>query len=268
MSYFVSIIGLGFVGDTIYKSFKLNNINTYGYDKYKNGGIGSLENTLNSDFIFLALPTPFDEKINKYNIQAIHETCTLLKQNNYQGLVVIKSTIEPETTQLLSNEYKLQFVHNPEFLTTRTAFQNFHNQKHIILGKGLNCLDSSLNKLVDFYIKYYPQAEISICSSLEAESTKLFCNSFYAVKVQFFTELYELCVSNGCNYEIVKKMMLNNGWINEQHTTIPGPDGKISYSGTCFPKDTCALNSYMKSKNASNKILDACIRERDEMRKN
>jgi len=95
---------------------------------------------------------------------------------------------------------------------------------------------------------------------------KIFCNSFYALKVQFFTELYQLCQKNGCDYNIVKDMMLKNNWINKMHTTVPGPDGSLSYGGFCFPKDTNALNEYMKVKNTNNKVLEACIKERNEMR--
>ena len=40
----IGIIGLGFVGNSMYESFKLKGIevnnNLFGYDKYKNGGIG------------------------------------------------------------------------------------------------------------------------------------------------------------------------------------------------------------------------------------
>lgn len=48
----VSIIGLGVVGSAIYKSFKLKEIDVYVYDKYKNGGIGTLADTLDYEFIF------------------------------------------------------------------------------------------------------------------------------------------------------------------------------------------------------------------------
>ena len=36
----------------------------------------------------------------------------------------------------------------------------------------------------------YPNAKISECLAVESESMKLFCNSFYAVKIQFFNELF------------------------------------------------------------------------------
>ena len=51
----------------MYNSFKLNglieNKTLFGYDKYKNGGIGSFENCLNTDIIFLCLPTVYNEKL-------------------------------------------------------------------------------------------------------------------------------------------------------------------------------------------------------------
>jgi UDP-glucose 6-dehydrogenase len=74
---------------------------------------------------------------------------------------------------------------------------------------------------------------------------KIFCNCFYATKIQFFTEIYLLCEKTGCDYNVVKNMMLGNGWINPMHTNVPGNDGNISYGGYCFPKDTNALNEYM-----------------------
>ena len=51
------------------------------------------------------------------------------------------------------------------------------------------------------------------------------------------------------------------------HTTIPGPDGQVSYGGLCFPKDTNALLKYMEKVDVSHKVLEGCIRERNEMRK-
>jgi len=270
--YNVGIIGLGFVGNSMYKSFLLkgliSNKNLFVYDKYKDGGIGNFDNCLNCDILFLALPTIYDEKLGQYDKEPIIETCKLLKNNNYNGLIVIKSTVEPETINNLSIQFnKLKFIHNPEFLTARTAFDDFHNQKHIVLGRGLKCTENDLEYLKSFYLDLYPDAEISLCTSLESESMKSFVNCFYAVKVQFFTELYLLCQSNGSDYNTVKNMMLKNGWINEMHTTIPGPDGKISYGGLCFPKDTNALYKYMIKLNTPNAVLEATIEERNKMRR-
>jgi len=261
----IGIIGLGFVGNAIQQSFNIFNINTITYDKYKN--IGNFKQCLDTNLLFLALPTLFNESIQEFDKSEIIQTCTLLQNNNYKGLVIIKSTVEPETTKKLSNQFKnLKILHNPEFLTARTAFEDFHNQKHIIIGKGPNCTNNDVQVLQDFFKTYYTNAHITICTSEESESTKLFLNSFYATKVQFFTELYSLCNKNNTNFDNIKNIMLKNNWINPMHTNIPGPDGNISFGGFCFPKDTKALNSYMKKYNSDNKVLQSCIDERETMR--
>jgi nucleotide sugar dehydrogenase len=267
----VSIIGLGFVGGSMYKSFSVKGVkenkNLFGYDKFKDGGIGKFEDSLKCDILFLALPTKYNNKLGQYDKRPIIETCELLTENNYDGVIVIKSTVEPETTNNLSLDYPdLQFIHNPEFLTARTAYEDFHNQKHIVLGRGPTCSENNLLKVKDFYNLYYPDADVSLCTCLESESMKSFVNCFYSVKVQFFTELYLLCKKNGSDYNKVKDMMLKNGWINPMHTNIPGPDGQISYGGLCFPKDTNALNKYMIREGTANKVLEATIKERNEMR--
>ena len=60
--------------------------------------------------------------------------------------------------------------------------------------------------------------------------------------------------------------MINNGWINQMHTQVPGTDGKLSYGGMCFPKDTNALNQYLKKNNIPHGIINSTINERNSMR--
>jgi len=256
----IGIIGIGFVGNAMFKSFKLKQIDVAGYDKYNESD--SFEEMFKTDVIFLCLPTLFDEEKHIYNKDAIHEVCKRLE--GYEGIVVIKSTVEPETTNNLSKIYKLNLVHNPEFLTARTAFEDFHNQTHIILGKGPNCDDLTL--LHNFYKTNYPDAIISLCDSLESESMKMYCNSFYASKVMLFNEYYMLSQKNGSDFNKIKDLMLKNQWINKMHTGVPGPDGKFGYGGACFPKDTKALNEYMKTLGTPNKVLEAVIKECENIR--
>ena len=263
----VGIIGLGFVGSAILKSFKLKGIIVEGYDKFKNGGIGDFKNMINKDILFFALPTLFDPTINEYNKNAIYETCDKLIKEKYSGIIIIKSTIEPATIQNLNKKYpSLKFIHNPEFLTARTAFEDFHNQSHIVLGIGDNIEAEELDIIKHFYSTHYPTAEISTCKSIESESMKIFCNSFYASKIQILTEYYMLCQKNGSNFDTIIKLMLKNKWINPMHTLIPGPDGLLSYGGNCFPKDTNALLQYMKSIDTPHGVLENIILERNDIR--
>ena len=263
----IGVVGLGFVGGSMYRSFQLKKCDVRGYDINKE--IDSFDETIKSQILFLCLPTIYNEEEKSYDKSCIKKVCQDLSNNNYQGIVIIKSTVEPTTTQILTELYpSLRFVHNPEFLTASTAFEDFHNQSHIVLGRSSSATDEDIELLKSFYNKHYPKAEISVCNSTESESMKIFCNTFYAVKVQMFNEFYSLCekIGSDCNYQTVKNLMLKNGWINPMHTTVPGPDGMMSYGGYCFPKDTNALLQFMETKKSPREVLEATVRERNLMR--
>jgi len=259
----IGIIGLGFVGNAIHQYFKNTN-KLFIYDKYKN--INSFNTIINTDILFVCLPTLFCDKLNNYDMTEIDITLELLN-NNYKGIIIIKSTITPEYAVNINNQYKiLRVIHNPEFLSAKTAVEDFANQKHIILGhteQSINCV----NSVKYFYLSYFPTATISIVSSVESSLVKLSCNSFYACKIQFFTEIYLLCEKLNVSYTSVKELMLKNNWINPMHTDVPGHDNMLSFGGACFPKDISALNQYLIKNNTPNMVINAAITERNKMRK-
>ena len=261
----LGIIGVGFVGNAVAKWFTHKQYIVKSYDKYKNHD--SFESILETDIIFLCLPTLFSAELRGYDYSAIHETLEKLQNCNYEGTIVIKSTTQPSTIINLHYLYdELNIVHNPEFLTARTSEKDFATQKHIVLGYTEN--EEQLLTIKKLYADNFPEATISCCLSTESELMKIFVNSFYAVKVQFFNEMFDLCKKLGTNYETVVKLMLDNGWINPMHTTVPGPDGKLSYGGACFPKDTQALYGSMLENGSICEVLGATISERNKMRKN
>ena len=243
----------------------------YSYDKKElwtiPGGEGEFasnkfEDLIPTDFVFICLPTPYIEGFG-FDYTALHENFLKLAQAKYQGIVVVKSTMEPGTLRALADKYKLAMVHNPEFLTARTAVEDFANQKHVVVG-GFEF--SVCQKVVALYQRHF-EAQYTICDAEQAELMKLFCNNFYAVKVQLFNEFALTCKRMGVKYEDVRSTMLRNGWINPMHTDVPGPDGQFSYGGACFPKDTNALRDFMKRHGVPCEVLEACISERNKMRK-
>lgn len=267
----ISVSGLGFVGNAMHKSFLKKGLvegkNLFCYDKYKNGGIGTFDSLLQSDIMFLALPTVYDSGTRSYDKSAIHSTLSALTEAQYKGLVVIKSTVEPLTCKELATVYStLQLVHNPEFLTAVNAEQDYHEQKFILIGRTDNVTDTKVNSLVQFYKQHYSSAEIRVANSTETELMKIAENSFCAVKVQFFNELYQLSNAIGGDFESLRLLITKNNKITPNHTQVPGPDGQPSYGGYCFPKDTNALAQFMKRNNTPSGVLDACIAERNTMR--
>lgn len=271
----IGIIGIGFVGGAIADYFSNYNCIVYKYDKFKN--YDSFEKVLQSDLLFICVPTVYDKSKMEYDLVPLEENLELLAKNKYSNPILIKSTILPLTTNNMVKKYNLFLIHNPEFLSANTAAYDFANQKHIVLGfdnnsdnlnLNLNCNGNSydINIVINFYKSFFPNSTISLCKSSESESMKIFCNSFYSVKIQFFNELYLLCSKIGIDYNIVKNLMLNNGWINPMHTNVPGTDGKLSYGGLCFPKDTNALLQMMIKEQVPCSVLNATIEERNVMR--
>jgi len=259
-SFKIGIIGCGFVGSAIHNSLTLKGLKVKQYDKFKYPDT-SINDVIDCSIIFLCLPTPYSSIDKQYNKESIYEVCGLLKDYCYNGLLVLKSTVEPGTTLMLIEKYNLQIVHNPEFLTAKTALEDFHNQKQVIIGSD----NMPIGDLILFYKTFY-DTPIHICKSTESEMMKLTCNNFYSVKIQFFNEIYLLCEKLDISYNRVKDLVLTMGWTNPMHTTVPGPDGKLSYGGFCFPKDTNALNDFMESVNTPHLVLDSVIKERNVMR--
>lgn len=262
----IGVCGIGIVGKALKNVFEKKGINVKAYDKYKK--IGKIKDLLNTDINFLCLPTLYSENKKEYDKSAIHSTCEYLSKYNYKGLTVIKSTIEPGTCRSLTTSYKLNILHNPEFLSAKTAEEDFKNQEHIIIG-GFDKNDSDIKLLTNFYKYYWKNSLISEGTYEETELMKICINSFYAVKIQFFNEIYSLTDTfKEANYNTIVNMMLKNNWISPHHTKVPGTDGKLSYGGMCFPKDTNALYQQMVRKNTHSKVLKATINERNIIRNN
>lgn len=258
----IGIIGKGILGTAIFKFFKKHNSELYIYDKYKK--IGCFDDIIKSDILFLCLPTLFNEETKTYNIDEINSICSLLKDNNFNKMIILKSTVVPKTTKNLNKIYNLNIIHNPEFLSELTASEDFENQKHIVLGSENNVF---LKDCVGFYKSYFKNADISIMSSTESELMKIAINNFYSSKLIFFNELYLLCNKINISYDNVKDSMIKNDWINPMHTTVPGKNKQLGFGGMCFPKDTSAYLHFLKEHSNYYKITEATVSENTELRK-
>lgn len=259
----IGIIGLGIVGSALQKDFEDKKINLFIFDKYKNKG--DLQSCLQSEICFLCLPTNLTTE-NDFDLSSLHNILEYLSINKYKGDIVIKSTILPGTSRIFNLKYKnLNIFHNPEFLSERSAIYDIQNQTHIVIGKTKK--EQNVNKIQMFYSMFYPNSIISICSSDESETMKLCCNAFYASKIQLFNEINFICeTSNNIQYDTVKKLMLNNNWINKMHTDVPGHDGKYGFGGKCFPKDLTALIHFCKKKNIPCNVFESVKNENEMIR--
>ena len=202
--------------------------------------------------LFLALPTPVCKQAESgYNTRALHSTLSKLNQDRYTYPIIIKSTLSPGTLDAFCEKYSnLQLFHVPEFLSSATANLDVHQptQPFVLLGAPRSASASMIDRVRVLLgeISGGRQSVVSM-GAKETEATKLFCNAFYATKLQLFTEFYSLCQQQNISFDLVRHMMLQQGWVHPMHTQVPGADGRVGVGGACLPKDAVAISTWAEA---------------------
>ena len=123
------------------------------YDKDPKRSTRSMkELVINSDIIFICVPTPMFES-GECDLSIVENVTKELSQFDCidKKVVVIKSTIVPGTIEALAAKYpKMNFVFNPEFLTERKARLDFINTSRIVLGSNNPLAIDIVEKLLLF----------------------------------------------------------------------------------------------------------------------
>jgi UDPglucose 6-dehydrogenase len=154
--------------------------------------------------------------------------------------IIVKSTVPVGTCR------KLNVMFMPEFLTEQNWRHDFLSQKNWILGTN-NRNDKIRDELYSIFdLAWHAgvlvnRPHMTFSTTEEAELTKYVRNTFLATKVSFFNEIEEFCRINNISYRKVRELTLYDTRIGHSHTSVPGPDGKRGFGGTCFPKDMSAL---------------------------
>jgi UDPglucose 6-dehydrogenase len=159
------------------------------------------------------------------------------KRNN---IIILKSTMVPGSTNNFINQFpKLNIIFNPEFLTERTAKLDFLTQARIILG-GTKRLTKRVSTLFKERFKHTYLIETD---TVTAELVKYMNNVFFASKVSIMNEMKMVCESVGANWDEALAGFTADQRIGDSHLDVPGPDGKLGFGGSCFPKDINAFIS-------------------------
>tara|TARA_A100001201_G_scaffold111460_1_gene95453 strand:- start:979 stop:1872 length:894 start_codon:yes stop_codon:yes gene_type:complete len=236
----IGIIGNGFVGNSIAFGFSpTHEIRIH--DKDKKRDMNTIEEVLECDFIFVAVPTPMNPD-GSISLDMVEKALDEInKKNKKDNIIILKSTMVPGTSALLQEKYKkLNIVFNPEFLTERTAKLDFLTQARIILGGNPRFTE----RVKQLFEERFMHCYVIETNFTTAEMIKYMNNIFFASKVSIMNEFKQVCEEVGANWDVAVKGFAADQRIGDSHLNVPGPDGKLGFGGSCFPKDINAFMSF------------------------
>jgi len=216
---------------------------------------------LNTDVIFLCLPTPQGEDGSadlKYVLDVAKEVGKILKEDgkNTYKIIVNKSTVPVGTAQLVEAEIKkngyenFDIVSNPEFLREGFAVEDFLKPDRIVVGSNSKKALAVMRELYEPFVRQgNPIIEMNTASS---EVTKYASNSYLAMRITYMNELANFCEIVGANIDFVRRGMGTDSRIGKRFL-FPG----IGYGGSCFPKDVNALIKTSSDKGSELTLLTA-----------
>lgn len=169
------------------------------------------------------------------DMRYVRAVIDFLAENAAPGTVVVmKSTVPPGTGSRLAPRVEsagLHYVSNPEFLREGSAVEDWFTTDRVVLGGNGEALD----RVRALYARI--DSPILECDITSAEMIKYASNAFLATKISFINEIAVLCDLVGASIDEVSRGIGLDARIGPAFLR-PG----IGYGGSCFPKDTRALD--------------------------
>jgi UDPglucose 6-dehydrogenase len=218
-----------------------------------------------SDVVFVAVGTPPNQTDGMPDLTALNiVTKEIAKALSNYTLVINKSTVPIGTNRNISKiisqtnpNADFDVASNPEFLREGTAIEDFMSPDRIVAGVDSKRARDLLNKL------YEPiclnGAKILFTSFESAEMIKYASNSLLAARIAFINEIADLCEKTGANIrDVARGVGLDSRIGNKFLQAGPG------YGGSCFPKDTLALQQMARNAGAPSQLIEAAIKSNNE----
>jgi len=169
--------------------------------------------------------------------------------------ILIKSTISVEGWQMLVDAFPNRMLaFSPEFLRAASAVEDLQNMSLMLIGGTSTC----------FWRDVF-EVNIEIAEPEELILAKYARNSFLALKVAYFNQMYDLCDALDVEYSAVAHYTTMDERIGDSHSFISEERG---FGGHCFPKDTNAIVKTAQRNNVDLSILKDAISYNNKIRKN
>lgn len=210
-----------------------------------------------ADAIFIGVGTP-EQPDGSANLSYIATVARQIAENVEKDcLVVVKSTVPVGTNDKVEQfihdfqvrDVKIEVASNPEFLAQGTAVRDTLHAARIIIGTESKEAEAKLREIYEPF-----GLPIVSVNRRSAEMIKYASNDFLALKISYMNDIANLCELVGANIEDVAKGMSYDARIGSRFL-----NAGIGYGGSCFPKDTKALEYLARQNGYELRTVKAAI---------
>jgi UDPglucose 6-dehydrogenase len=255
----LGIVGFGVVGRAMARLFSRESTNQVCvYDKYlpEYSSPGNMDAVDACDLVFVAVPTPTGVDGYSADVSAVVESVTWIS-----APICIRSTIPAGTTDHLVRDTAKQIAFSPAYIgeAMHHPWQEEDSCGYLIIGGD--------SQIADTVCRAYrsvvpPNFRYAVTDPTTAELCKYMENCFLATKVAFVNQFYDIAVTLGVDFEVLRSLWLMDSRIGDSHTLVTTERG---FGGRCLPKDMRAIVSLMRAKGSA-PLLEAVLSFNDMIR--